>query len=68
MSDVPDIRKPLTLAEFRVAELKKRAWLEFGLIVLAPGEITDEWLRQGLVNEATKRHGTRREDGRKSIR
>lgn len=39
--------------------LRQRAWAEQGVVVINLAEITDEWLRQALRNEATKRWGRR---------
>jgi hypothetical protein len=48
---------PTSRAE--IEALRQRAWIEKGIVVLHPDEISDEWLRQGLRNEATKRFGRR---------
>ncbi len=42
-----------------IEALRRRAWIEKGIVVLHPDEISDEWLRQALRNEATKRFGRR---------
>jgi len=42
-----------------IETLRQRAWIEKGIVVLHPDEISDDWLRQGLKNEATKRFGKR---------
>jgi hypothetical protein len=42
-----------------IETLRQRAWIEKGIVVLHPDEISDEWLRQALRNEATKRFGRR---------
>jgi len=39
--------------------LRRRAWHEHGVASLALDDITDPWLRQALINEATKRWGRR---------
>lgn len=49
--------RPITPAELE--ELRARAWLDQGVVVLAPAEITDDWLKARLVQEATKRFGRR---------
>ncbi len=41
--------------------LRRAAWHQQGVITLRPEEITDEWLRQGLVNLAEKLYGKRQE-------
>lgn len=48
---------PLSPAE--LDHLRGRAWQEQGLIVVHPTEINDDFVRQGIVNEATKRWGRR---------
>lgn len=45
--------------------LRQRAWAEQGVVVLNVLEVADDWLRQALTNEATKRWGRRmRRNGR----
>ena len=39
--------------------MRRRAWREQGVVALRPEDITDEWLRQAVVNEAVKRWGRR---------
>lgn len=39
--------------------LRQRAWAEQGVVVLNVEEIGDDWLRQAVKNEATKRWGRR---------
>jgi hypothetical protein len=39
--------------------LRQRAWAEQGVVVLNLQEISDDWLRQALRNEATRRWGRR---------
>lgn len=48
---------PRTAAE--IEALRRRAWIEMGVVVLVPAELADDWLRQGLINEATRRYGRR---------
>lgn len=40
-------------------EARRRAWHELGLAVIDPSEVTDDWLRQGIVNEAARQFGER---------
>lgn len=50
------------VAPARVAELenlRRRAWLEQGIVVVRPAELADDWLQQRLVSEATRRWGRR---------
>lgn len=39
--------------------LRQRAWSEQGVVVLNLEEITDDWVRQAVKNEAVKRWGRR---------
>ena len=41
--------------------MRLRAWRQQGVAVLRPEEIQDPWLRQGLINEAERRFGRRKE-------
>ena len=43
-----------------IEAMRRRAWHEQGLVVLVPGEIADDWTRQAVINEATRRYGKRR--------
>lgn len=40
-------------------EFRRRAWHELGLAVIDPADVTDEWVRQAIVNEATRKFGRR---------
>ena len=44
--------------------MRKAAWHRQGIVVLRPEDIADDWVRQALVNEATRLYGRRREGGR----
>jgi hypothetical protein len=39
--------------------LRRRVWHEQGVVSIGIDDITDPWLRQSLINEATKRWGHR---------
>jgi hypothetical protein len=39
--------------------MRAAAWHQHGVAALAVDDITDPWLRQALINEATKRWGRR---------
>jgi hypothetical protein len=39
--------------------LRRRVWREQGIASLAIDEIADPWLRQAVINEATRRWGPR---------
>ncbi len=41
--------------------MRAAAWHRHGVAALAINDIADTWLRQALVNEATRRCGRRRE-------
>ena len=45
-------------------DMRKQAWHRQGVIVLQSEEVVDPWLRQALVNEAERRYGRRRGNGR----
>lgn len=50
-------RSATTSSEMDV--LRRRAWHEQGVASLAIQDITDPWLRQAVINEATRRWGPR---------
>lgn len=50
-------RPPMSAEEF--AALRSRAWTERGIILISIDEVLDDWLRQALVNLATKLFGRR---------
>jgi hypothetical protein len=50
-------RNPTTSRDLNA--LRRRAWHEHGVASLALDDITDPWLRQAVINEATKRWGRR---------
>lgn len=39
--------------------LRERAWQEHELICMYPGEFSSDYVRQGAVNDATRRFGKR---------
>jgi hypothetical protein len=43
----------------QIERLKSQAWHEFGIAILRPEEIADQWLAQGLKDEAERRYGRR---------
>ncbi len=49
--------------ERRSREMRKTAWHAHGLIILDPEDITDDWLRQAMINEADARYGRRGRQG-----
>ena len=44
--------------------MRRAAWHRQGVVVLRPEDVRDDWIRQALVNEATRLYGRRREGGR----
>lgn len=40
-------------------DLRARLWREEGVAAIDPEDIDDDWLRQGLINEAEKQFGRR---------
>jgi hypothetical protein len=50
-------RSPTTSPEMEA--LRRRAWHEHGVASLPIQDITDPWLRQAVINEATRRWGPR---------
>jgi hypothetical protein len=44
--------------------MRARAWHEHGVAALAIADLSDAWLRQALINEATRRWGPRTNGGR----
>jgi hypothetical protein len=43
--------------------LRRRVWREQGVISLHLDDTPDAWLRQALINEATRRWGPRKDGG-----
>ena len=39
--------------------MRRRAWVEQGVVTLSPDEVADGWLRQALLNLAVRRWGAR---------
>jgi hypothetical protein len=54
-------RGPSTASDADLEAMRAAAWHRHGVAALAINDITDTWLRQALVNEATRRWGRRRE-------
>lgn len=55
-------RSPATGADLDA--LRARAWHQHGVAAIAIDDIADAWLRQALINEATRRWGPRTNGGR----
>ena len=43
-------------ANNRNASAYQKAWHDLGLLIIDPATVEDEWLRQGMINEANKRY------------
>jgi hypothetical protein len=39
--------------------MRRAAWRQQGLVVLRPEDVSDDWIRQALVNEANRLYGRR---------
>jgi hypothetical protein len=48
-------REPLPMPELEA--MAKRAWIDRGIAVLWIEDITDDWLRQAVVNHANAKYG-----------
>lgn len=48
-----------TMTTPEIEALRRRAWHEHGVASLAIDTVTDPWLRQAVINEATRRWGPR---------
>lgn len=53
------------LTEQELFAMRRAAWRAQGVAVIRPADIRDEWLRQALVNEATRLYGQRDDKERK---
>ena len=53
-------RSPTDEATLRY--LRAKAWLDQGVAVLRPEEIRDAWIRQAVVNEATRQYVRREQE------
>ena len=42
-----------------LARMRRAAWVKQGVLVLRPEEIADDWLRQAVINLATRLYGSR---------
>lgn len=48
-----------TLDQGEIDRLSHEAWRKRGVVVLQVDTIKDDWLRQGITNEANRRFGPR---------
>ncbi|WP_203077389.1 hypothetical protein [Falsiroseomonas ponticola] len=53
-------RSAITVAEMET--LRRRVWLQQGVVSLHLEDITDPWLRQAIQNEAVRRWGPRQQE------
>ncbi len=44
-------------SEAELFALRRRAWREQGIVILSVHSIDDPWLRQAIINEATRLYG-----------
>jgi hypothetical protein len=44
--------------------MRRTAWRSQGVVVLRPEDVADDWIRQALINEATRLYGRRSGDAR----
>lgn len=51
------------VAEQRNHAARKALWHQRGWAALDPEEITDDWTRQAIINEANRLFGERQDDG-----
>jgi hypothetical protein len=49
--------------EPQLLAMRRAAWLKEGIAVIRPGDLDDDWLRQTVINAATKLYGARRPEG-----
>ena len=40
--------------------MRKAAWRKQGIVVIRPVDVRNDWMRQALVNEATRLYGQRK--------
>lgn len=53
---------PLTREQ--IDALRRDCWLQMGLIVMFPQEFSSDFVRQGAVNDATRKFGKRMKRGK----
>jgi hypothetical protein len=49
-------------SDAELAAMRAAAWHRHGVAALAIHDITDPWLRQAVINEATRRWGPRQQE------
>jgi hypothetical protein len=50
--------------ETELATMRRAAWRHQGVVVIRPEEVSDDWTRQALINEANRLYGRRSGGGR----
>jgi hypothetical protein len=50
--------------EAELVAMRRTAWRYQGVVVLRPEEVSDDWTRQALINEANRLYGRRSGDRR----
>ena len=56
---------PRSLAtDDELISMRRAAWRAQGIAVIRPADIRDDWLRQAVVNEATRLYGQREDKER----
>ena len=50
--------------ETELVAMRRAVWRYQGVVVLRPEEVSDDWTRQALINEANRLYGRRTGDGR----
>lgn len=53
-----------TAADDELFAMRRAAWRKQGIAVLRVAEIDDDWLRQAVLNEATRLYGQREDKER----
>ena len=68
MTATAGYRSPLARAQARstptdedLLAMRRAAWRKQGVVVLRPEDVEDDWVRQALINEATRLYGRRPE-------
>jgi hypothetical protein len=71
MTGAGGYRSPLARAQTRstptdedLLAMRRAAWRKQGVVVLRPEDVEDDWIRQALINEATRLYGRRAESER----
>jgi hypothetical protein len=50
--------------ETELVAMRRAVWRHQGVVVLRPEEVSDDWIRQALINEANRLYGRRSGDSR----